>query len=260
MLNVSSLQLHTWLAEFFWPFFRILALLLTAPLFGARGIPAHTKIAIAFVITIIVAPLLPPIHTSFSPASAFGLLIVAQQLLIGIAMGLAIKLLFMAIELAGHIIGLQMGLGFATFFDPQNGTQVPLVGQFLTILAMLLFLSFNGHLLIINALVSSFDTIPIGANLAPQSFMALVLSASNMFSWGVQLALPVMAALMLVNAALGVLTRASPQLNIFAIGFPLTLGVGFIILAVSIPYFSPLFNGMLEQSIATMLKIARPIS
>ncbi|MCE9633705.1 MAG: flagellar biosynthetic protein FliR [Methylophilales bacterium] len=258
MFNVSSLQLHTWLAEFMWPFCRILALLSTAPLFSARGIPAHVKVLTAFVVTILVAPLLPAMP-NVSPASAYGLLIVAQQILIGVAMGLAIRLLFMAFEMAGHIIGLQMGLGFATFFDPQNGTQVPLVGQFLTIMAMLLFLSLNGHLLVINALVSSFETIPIGANMASWSLRALVLSAANMFAWGIQLAMPVVGALMLVNAALGVLTRASPQLNIFAVGFPLTMGVGFVILGISIPYFLPLFDGMLNQSIALMLKIARPL-
>jgi flagellar biosynthesis protein FliR len=257
MLNVSSLQLHTWIAEFMWPFCRILALMSTAPLFGARGIPASVKVATAFIITILVAPLLPPMP-SIPPASAYGLLIVAQQLLIGFAMGLAIRLLFMAFEMAGHIIGLQMGLGFATFFDPQNGTQVPLVGQFMTIMAMLLFLSLNGHLMVINALVSSFETLPIGANVATWNFKALVLSAANIFAWGIQLAMPVVGALMLVNAGLGVLTRASPQLNIFAVGFPLTLGVGFVILAVSIPYFLPLFNSMMEHSIGIMLKVARP--
>jgi len=258
MFNVSSLQLHTWLAEFMWPFCRILALLSTAPLFSARGIPAHVKVMMAFVVTILVAPLLPAMP-NISPASAYGLLIVAQQILIGVAMGLAIRLLFMAFEMAGHIIGLQMGLGFATFFDPQNGTQVPLVGQFMTIMAMLLFLSLNGHLLVINALVSSFETIPIGANMASWSLRALVLAAANMFAWGLQLAMPVVGALMLVNAALGVLTRASPQLNIFAVGFPLTMGVGFVILGISIPYFLPLFDSMLNQSIALMLKIARPL-
>jgi flagellar biosynthetic protein FliR len=258
MFEVSSLQLQTWIAEFMWPFCRILALISTAPLFGARGIPAHVKVSLAFFITILVAPLLPPMP-SVPPASAYGLLIVAQQLLIGFAMGLAIRMVFMAMEMAGHIIGLQMGLGFATFFDPQNGTQVPLVGQFITIMAMLLFLSLNGHLLVINALVSSFETIPIGANMASMGFRALVLAGANMFIWGMQMAMPVLGAIMLVNAALGVLTRASPQLNIFAVGFPLTMGVGFVILWISIPYFLPLFSGMLDQSIGLMLKIARPL-
>lgn len=258
MFNVSSLQLHTWLAEFMWPFCRILALLATAPLFSARGIPAHVKVLIAFVITILVAPLLPAMP-NVPPASAYGLLIVAQQILIGVAMGLAIRLLFMAFEMAGHIIGLQMGLGFATFFDPQNATQVPLVGQLMTIMAMLLFLSLNGHLLVINALISSFETIPIGANMASWSLRALVLSAANIFAWGIQLSMPVLGSVLLANAVLGVLTRASPQLNIFSIGLPLSLGVGLVILWISIPYFYPLFDGMLNQSIALMLKIARPL-
>ncbi|MFM9912915.1 MAG: flagellar biosynthetic protein FliR [Methylophilaceae bacterium] len=258
MFNVSSLQLHTWLAEFIWPFCRILALLSTAPLFSARGVPAHVKVSLAFVITILVAPLLTAMP-NISPASAYGLLIVAQQLLIGFAMGLAIRILFMAFEMAGHIMGLQMGLGFATFFDPQNATQVPLIGQLMTIMAMLFFLALNGHLLVINALVSSFETIPIGANMATWSFRALVLSGANIFTWGMQLAMPVLGSVLLANTALGVLTRASPQLNIFSVGLPLTLIVGLVILWISIPYFYPLFDSMMNQSIGNMLKIARPL-
>lgn len=257
MLDLSSLQFQAWLTEFFWPFFRILALLSVAPLFGSRGVPGTTKIATAFVITIVVAPLIPQVP-DISVASAHGLLILLQQLLIGFSMGFAVKMVLFAMEMSGHISGLQMGLGFATFFDPQNATQVPLLGQLFSILATLLFLSLNGHLMVISAMVDSFQTLPIGTPMAMLSFKALVGTGANIFAWGTQISLPVIAAVMLVNAALGVLTRAAPQLNIFAVGFPLTLGVGFIILALSIPYVSPVFSGMLEQSIQNMTHIAVP--
>jgi flagellar biosynthetic protein FliR len=258
MLTVSSIQLNAWLAAFFWPFFRILALVASSPFFGARGIPANTKIGTAFVLTLVVAPLLPPMPASIPPASVPGLLILAQQLVIGYAMGLVMRLAFTAMEMAGHIAGLQMGLGFATFFDPQNSTQVPVLGQFLGIMAMLLFLAFNGHLLLISTLVESFNTLPIGTPMALVSWKALVLAGSNIFTWGLIMAMPVLAALMLANVALAVLTRAAPQLNIFAVGFPITLALGLIVLSLSLPYFLPIFSGMVEYSVQVMLKLAKP--
>ncbi len=257
MFNVSSTQMYAWIAEFFWPFFRILALVMSAPLFGATGVSAGLKIGISIVLTIIVAPLLPAMP-DIQPASAQGMLIMAQQLLIGFTLGFAIRLVFTAMEMAGHIAGLQMGLGFATFFDPQNSTQVPLMGQFIGVMTMLLFVTLNGHLMMIATLVESFNTLPVGSSMAGQSLLALVIVGKNIFTWGVQMSLPVVAALTLINIGLGVLTRASPQLNIFAVGFPLTLGAGFLVMAVSVPYFLPLFNGMMEESIDTMLRLAQP--
>lgn len=257
MLTVSSVQLNAWLALFFWPFCRIAALLAASPLFGARGIPANVKVVIAFAVTVIVAPLLPPMP-DVSPTSAMGLLILVQQALIGYGMGMVVRLAFSAVEMGGNVMGLQMGLGFATFFDPQNGTQVPLLGQFLGIMAMLLFLAFNGHLMVISALVESFYTLPVGEFIAVKSWKALALAGGNIFSWGLLISMPVLAAVMMANVALGVLTRAAPQLNIFAVGFPVTLGLGFVVLAFSLPYFLPLFQGMVEQSINAMLMLARP--
>lgn len=259
MLDLSLFQLQTWLAEFFWPFFRILALLSAAPLFGSRGVPVTAKIATAFVITIIVAPVIPPVP-NIAVASTQGLLILAQQLIIGLSMGLAIRMILMAMEMAGHIMGLQMGLGFATFFDPQNATQVPLLGQLLSVMGTLLFLALNGHLMVIAAMVDSFQTLPIGTPIALPNLKALAVMGGSIFTWGVQISMPVVAAIMLVNVALGVLTRAAPQLNIFAVGFPLTMGVGFVILAISIPYMLPVFSGMMEQALSNMTHLATTTS
>lgn len=255
MLTVTSVQLNVWLAAFFWPFFRVLALVASAPLFGARGIPASVKVSLAFVITLVIAPLLPPMP-DVEPASPAGLLILVQQLVIGYGMGLAVRIAFSAVEMAGHIIGLQMGLGFATFFDPQNSSQTPILGQFLGVMAMLLFLAINGHLMVISALVDSFNTLPVGFSQAAASWKSLAVAGSNIFAWGVLLSLPVLAALMMTNIALAVLTRAAPQLNIFAVGFPITLGIGFIVLAFSLPYFLPVFSNMMDHSIRVMLNMA----
>jgi len=257
MLTVSSVQLNAWLIAFFWPFFRIMALIAASPFFGARGIPASTKIATGLLLTIVIAPLLPAMP-AVQPVSAQGLLILVQQLMIGYAMGMTMRLAFTAVEMAGQIAGLQMGLGFATFFDPQNSAQVPILGQFLGVMAMLLFLAFNGHLMVISALVESFNTLPIGNPAAIASWKALAVTGGNIFMWGLMISMPVVAALMLANIALAVLTRAAPQLNIFAVGFPITLAVGLIVLSLSLPYMLPLFNGMVEYAIQVMLKIAKP--
>ena len=153
-------------------------------------------------------------------------------------------------------MGLQMGLGFATFFDPQNSGQVPVMGQFLGIVAMLLFIAINGHLLLITALVESFEVMPIGLQpLASEGWKTLALWGGEIFRGGVLIALPVIAVLMMVNVALAILTRAAPQLNIFAVGFPLTLAVGFVVISVSMVYLLPIFGSMIETAMQMMMRI-----
>lgn len=256
MISITSAQLNLWIAAFFWPFFRILALVTSSPLFGARGIPASVKIGLSLALTIMVAPVLQPMP-NVSPASAQGLFILVDQLLIGVAMGLAIRVVISAVEMAGHIMGLQMGLGFATFFDPQNSTQIPVVGQFLGLVAMLLFLSINGHLMVIAALVDSFRLLPVGLYpLSSGAWQTLVLWGSEVFRGGVLISMPVVAALMMTNIALAVLNRAAPALNIFTVGFPLTLAIGFVVIALSLGRFQPQFTSMLDDGIRTMQLIA----
>lgn len=256
MISVTSAQLDLWIAAFFWPFFRILALIASAPLFGARGVPASTKIGLAFVLTVVVAPTLGPMP-DVQPASAQGLFILAQQLMIGVAMGLAMRVVFSAIEMAGHVMGLQMGLGFATFFDPQNSAQIPVMGQFLGLVAMLLFLAINGHLMVVTALVESFRELPVGLHpFSSQGWHTLALWGGEVFRAGLLISLPVVAVLMMTNVALAVLTRAAPQLNIFAVGFPLTLAVGFVVAAISMGYFLPLFGTLIEDGVRMMLRVA----
>lgn len=256
MISITSAQLNFWIAAFFWPFFRILALVASSPLFGARGVPASVKLGLTLVLTIMVAPTLAPMP-DVPPASAQGLFILADQLLIGTAMGLSIRIVMSAVEMAGHIMGLQMGLGFATFFDPQNATQIPVVGQFLGLVAMLLFLAINGHLMVISALVDSFRLLPVGLfPLASGAWKTLVLWGGEVFRGGVLISMPVVAALMMTNIALAVLNRAAPSLNIFTVGFPLTLAIGFIVIALSLSHFLPVFTGMLEDGLRIMLRLA----
>ncbi|MDP3715801.1 MAG: flagellar biosynthetic protein FliR, partial [Burkholderiales bacterium] len=145
MLTITTDQLNAWLAGLMWPFIRILGLMIAAPLFGNQRFPVRMRVGLALLITVVVAPTLPPLP-DIAPDSPAGLGIFMQQLLIGLAMGFAVRMIFTAVEMAGELIGLQMGLGFAVFYDPQSSGQMPVVGQFLGLVATLTFLALNGHL------------------------------------------------------------------------------------------------------------------
>jgi flagellar biosynthetic protein FliR len=257
MISVTSAQLDAWLIAYVWPFVRILALIGSAPLLGNPSVPARVKIGLAVVVSVIVAPVLGAMP-QVPPGSAVGLLILAQQVAIGLAMGLAMRIVFTAVEMAGQLIGLQMGLGFATFFDPQNGAQTPVMGQFLGMLAILAFLGLNGHLFMIEALVQSFRELPVVAlPFSAFGWKALVSWGGEIFLAGVLLSLPVIAVLLITNIALGIMTRAAPQLNLFAVGFPIMLAAGMLVLTLTLPYFAPLLERLVNDGLQVMLQVSR---
>jgi len=202
--------------------------------FDNRTVQRRTRVGLAALIAILMMPLLPA-PPVLSSAQAIPVLI--QQILIGVAMGFSMRLVFAAFEMAGDLLGLQMGLAFAQFIDPARGTQTPLIGSFLGVLAMLTFLVIDGHLLVIAAVVQSFELIPISANLSVVNSQSIALAGSIMFMLALQISLPVMAAVLISNIVLGILARAAPQLNVMSIGFSITIGVGLWILWVSLPYF-----------------------
>lgn len=257
MLTVTSAQLSAWLAAFLWPLVRIGALIASSPVFGNPSFPRQAKIGLAVAMTLVIAPTLGDMP-QVEPGSAAGLMILAQQVVIGVAMGLTVRVVFVAVEMAGNLIGLQMGLGFATFFDPVNSAQVPVVAQFLGLLFTLAFLSLNGHLLMIEVLADSFRTFPFSAQ--PPSAQAWRMVADwggEIFRSGLLLALPLIAALLIANLSIGIMTRAAPQLNIFAVGFPITLAAGFIVLFVTLPYMAPLFERLTHDSLQMMMQAVR---
>jgi flagellar biosynthetic protein FliR len=255
MISVTTAQLNAWLAAFAWPLARILALIASAPVIGNPGVPARVKIGLGLLLTILVAPLVPS-PPGIDPASASGLLILAQQVLIGLAMGFAMHVVFHAAEMAGELIGLQMGLGFATLYDASVPGFIPIIGQYLGIVVSLAFLAVDGHLLLLSALVESFQVLPLAPLSAPSGLRALVEWGGSIFSYSLALSLPLLAALLTTNLALGVLTRAAPQLNIFAVGFPLTILVGILVLALSLPYFAPVLERQFIEGLTAMLRLA----
>ncbi len=255
MISVTSVQLNAWLGELVWPLTRILALISSAPVIGNPSVSVRLKIGLGVLISVLVVPLLPP-SSGINPASATGLLILAQQVLIGLAMGFAMHVVFHAAEMAGELIGLQMGLGFATLYDASVPGFIPILGQYLGVIVGLVFLSVDGHLLLVSALVESFQVLPFKPFSTPAGLHAVVAWGGNIFSWSLMLSLPLLAALLITNLALGVLTRAAPQLNIFAIGFPLTILMGILVLALALPYFAPVLERQFIDGYSAMLRFA----
>ncbi len=253
MITFTSAQLDAWIAAFFYPMVRILALLAAAPPFSNAAVPIRIKLILGLAISLALVPALPALPP-ISPGSGEGMLILGQQMLIGMAMGFAMRLTIAAIDYAGEAIGLQMGLGFATFYDPDNTSQTPVMSNFLSLLGLLVLLSINGHLMIMATLAHSFTVLPIvGTSLAAGSWSNFAHAGSVIFSSGLILALPVIAALLITNVALGVLTRAAPQLNLFAVGFPITLIAGFVMLILSLSYLAGPLTELFEHGLNSML-------
>ncbi len=258
MITFSSAELYTLIASFIWPLTRILGLIATAPLYGNVSIPATVKVALGVMLTLAIAPIVPAVP-AMDPMSLPGLLILMQQLIIGLAMGFSMRVVFAAVEMAGEVAGLTMGFGFATFFDPQTRGRSSAISQFLALLTLMIFLATNTHLLLISTLADSFTTLPITA--APMEGKGMKQVAdwgALIFSAGVQLSLPIVAALLITNVALGILTRAAPQLNLFGIGFPITLGVGFIIIGLALPYLATPLDRLFNDGMEFIRRLAVP--
>lgn len=252
MVSISDAQLNAWLAGFILPLARILGLIMVAPGFGHNSVPARVKIGLGVFITLSIMPTLPAMDT-ITLYSFQGLVALAMQTLIGIAMGFVMQLVFAAVEMAGELIGLQMGIGFATLYDPNNTAGSGVVSQFLSWLALLAFFAANVHLALIGTLAESFQALPVTPHALPASGMkAIAASASIVFQAGVQLALPIIAILLLTNIVLAVLTRSAPQMNIFAIGFPVTLGIGLIMLYLALPYYAGATYALFQSTLESM--------
>lgn len=256
MVTISSDLLQTWIIGLLWPLTRMLAFISIAPILSHRSIPNRVKLGLGIVLTLVMMPTIPAIP-SFEIFSFKALLILIQEILIGLAIGFSMRLVFVAIELTGHMIAMSMGLGFASFFDPQSQGQTTAVSQFLYILAMLVFLSLDGHLLFVSVMVNSFTVMPIG--LEGQSIDAMKIASwgGSIFSSGLLLALPVVTALLVTNMALGILTKTAPQLNLFGIGFPITISIGFLVLTLSLPTMLKPLERMIEEGATHMLQVTK---
>jgi len=256
MINITTGQLEAWLSLYLWPFLRIGACFMMVPIFGAGFVPPRVRLFLAGAITFIVAPLTPaPNVEVFSLAAV---IVTIHQLLIGFASAFVLQLIFDALAMGGQLLANTMGLGFAFNVDPLRGVSTPVLGQMYMILVTLTFLAINGHLVLIELLVQGFTTLPVGmTGLEGDMLWRIGEWGSQLFAGALVVALPGMAALLVVNLAFGVMSRAAPTLNLFAVGFPITLIAGLVIMYVGLPSVLVAFTQSLEAAFAVIRTLLR---
>ena len=250
-LEVIEALLGDMLASSVWPFFRIAGVVMVAPIFGARLVPVRVRLALAVTATFALSPLVPvaqPFDLTF--ASGFTVL---QEVLIGVAIGFCLQMIFDALIIAGQTIAMSMGLGLATMIDPQRGISVPVISQFFVILGLLIFLSLGGHLATLRLIADSFTVLPVGGSLGSEGAWTIASWGSQMFAGALRIALPAATALLIANIAFGVMSRAAPTLNLFAVGLPAGLLIGFLLLLLNIGHLSSLLAQFLETTLAMLM-------
>lgn len=252
MIGFSESQILAWVTPLLWPFLRTLALFSALPVLGTRTVPMRVRIALSAFIAL-AAQASMPVPPALPLDSPLAFMLVLQQLVVGLSMGFAVRIVFAAIEFAGELIGLQMGLGFASFYDPISASQGTTSGRLLGTMVAWIFIVGGGHLLLIAALVQSFETFPLDSD--PLAFIRGTLPhrwGAEIFSMGLWIALPLIAMLLMVNLVMGVISRVAAQINVFSVGFPITLGVGLFGLLLTLPTLERPLNLALEHMLAFM--------
>ncbi len=250
MLTFNEAQILQWLTPLLWPFLRTLALFTSAPVLSSRAVPMRIKIGLALLIAVAAQASLPEMPV-VPLDSATGLAMVVQQVLIGLTLGFSARVVFAAVEFAGELVGLQMGLNFAGFFDPATGSQGTATSRFFTAIGSLLFVVVNGHLLLSVAVLRSFEVFPVAAE--PLAFIATLqpqVWGAEVFRLGLWIALPIVTMLLFVNLVLGVISRVAQQIQIFSVGFSITVSVGLIGTLLTLPMLQTPLVAALERMLA----------
>lgn len=257
MFYLTDAQITEFVGRYLWPLFRITAVLMSMPIFGTRVVTARARMVLALCMTWLVVPLLPPLP-AVPALSLDSAVIIVQQVIIGLSIGFFLQVVFQVFVLAGQLMAMKMGLGFAAMNDPASGVNVTVLSQYYLVLTTLLFLSMNGHLVVFQMLLESFTTIPISAEgIGIEVFWQIATSGGWMFSRALLIALPVMTSLMIVNLAFGVMSRAAPQMNVFAVGLPVTLVFGLIIIWFSMSSFLPNYQRFVEEGFNALYQFLR---
>lgn len=252
MIEITDQQIASWVTHYLWPMFRILGFFAIVPVFGAQTVPMRVRVGLGFAATIAIAPMLPAMP-DVEGVSLENIMIIAQQLGIGLSLGFLVLVMFQVFVVAGQSIAMQMGLGFASMMDPSNGVTVAVLSQWYLTLITLIFLAMDGHLVVFEVLIDSFYTMPIGmAGLSQDSLMRIAMIGSWMFASAFVIALPAVTALLIVNLAFGIMTRSAPQLNIFALGFPITMLMGIFIIWASYTGVFGLFSELVLDIVPIM--------
>lgn len=249
---ISDSQIAAWISAGWLPFVRISAAMMAAPLFSHRAIPRQIRLGVALMLAMLLMPWQPAM-SDFNPLGLQGLLLTANELILGICLGFMLQLVFEAVMFAGQFVATGMGLGFASVIDQQQGISVAVMGQFYMLITMLLFLAMNGHLAFIQLLADSFVAWPVGtAVVQPETFGVLLAAIGDMLRNALGIALPAVVALLVVQIAMGVMSRAAPSLNLFSVGFPVTLMLGLLVVERTLPALLPQVQRLLTIAFDNM--------
>ncbi len=247
MFEFSDTQITQFIGQYFWPLTRLSAFFLAAPIFGTRVVSARVRLVLSIATTVLITPLLPTMP-AVGALSLETIITTVQQVLIGIALAFIFQVMFQIFVLAGQYIAMKMGLGFASMNDPSNGVSVTIISQFYLLTTTLLFLSVNGHLVILQILIDSFSVLPVGmSGLSSQDFYQIANLGGWMFASALSITLPVLTGLLVINISFGIMSKSAPQINIFAVGFPITLIFGLFLMWLDFNAFLPSFNRFLEE-------------
>ncbi len=256
-MNFTEDEILSALASYVWPFIRIGSMFISIPVFSVNSLPAKVRILAAFLITLVVVPTLT--NSPEIPIFSYqGFMVTVQQLAIGLTTGFVLQMVFAVMLVGGQTIAYSMGLGFASMVDPATGVQVPVVAQVFIVSSSLMFLGVNGHLILIEMLSESFSSLPIAiVSFSVSDLWSIIIWSSQIFAAGVLLALPVMSALLFVNISFGVAARAAPQLQIFGVGFPITIMLGMVLIWVSIANSLDVFSNLLTDGFRLISNLLR---
>jgi len=252
MIDLGQLQIEYWVSAFFIPFFRIASFLMAIPMIGTQLVPMRVRLGLAIAMTAVLVPVLPsaPVLNGLSVETY---LLIAQQVLVGSALGFSLHIFFQVFAVGGQLIANQMGLGFASMTDPANGVSVVVLGQFYLMLVTLLFLAMDGHLIMFNVIVTSFEILPATVlHFESLRVMDIAVAGTWLFSGALLMSLPAVTSLLIINLAFGIMTKAAPQLNIFAIGFPLTMTLGLVITWMSLSGFLGQFEMITDHALTVI--------
>jgi flagellar biosynthetic protein FliR len=255
-MNFTEAQLLNSIAMLMFPLMRISAMFVSMPVLSVHAVPARIRVILSGTLSFLVMPLLPPLP-QVEMMSYAGIMIGVQQVAIGLTTGFILQMVFAAVIFAGQGIAYGMGLGFASMVDPQNGQQVPVVAQIYMITTTLLFLALDGHLLLIKLLVDSFTSLPIGQIFDLNDVWSIIAWSGRIFSDGLVLSMPVIISLLLVNVVFGVASKSAPQLQIFSVGFPITLMLGILLMWITLPDMLALLPDMFNDAFELLKQLLR---
>ncbi len=245
---LTDAEIGAWIGSYLWPLFRVASFFMSIPFIGTQLVPMRVRLGLALLVTMTILPSVGTVP-QIDALSLHSLFVIFQQVLIGASLAFMLTMMVQLFVVAGQIVAMQMGLGFAQMVDPTNGVSVPVLAQFYLISVTLAFLSINGHLVMIEIIVNSFTVWPITTTMIPAEVLwEMIVRISWLFEGALLMALPISMSVFIVNISFGVMTRAAPQMNIFSLGFPIGLIFGLLVVWVTFPSFLPFFQNIVEDT------------